>query len=68
MRYDLDDWLAAYIEAARIGQDLKTSPLFRAGQSRRSLLTDRAMSPHAVRRMLKRRLHGTRNIVERISV
>ena len=58
VRHDLDKWLTAYIQAARIGQDPKASPLFRAGQSRRSPLTDRPLSPHAVRRMLKRRLRA----------
>ena len=55
-RHDLEEWIGAYIEGAGIGQDPKGSALFRAGQGRGRSLTDRPLSPHAVRRMLKRRL------------
>ena len=56
VRLDLDEWIRAYIEGAGIGQDPKASPLFRSVQRRASSLTHRPLSPHAVRRMLKRRL------------
>ncbi len=56
VRHDLDAWLTAYIEGAGLEEAPKGSMMFRAGQSRHGTLTDRPMSPHAVRRMLKRRL------------
>ena len=56
VRHDLDEWIAAYLEGAGLGEAPQASPLFRAGQRRSSPLTDRAMSPLAVQLMLKRRL------------
>ena len=56
VRHDLDAWLTAYVEGAGLREAPKGSVMFRAGQNRHGPLTDRAMSPHAVRRMLKRRL------------
>ena len=56
VRHDLDEWIAAYLEGAGLGEAPQASPLFRAGQRRASPLTDRAMSPLAVQLMLKRRL------------
>ena len=56
VRHDLDEWIAAYLDGAGLGEAPQASPLFRAGQRRASPLTDRAMSPLAVQLMLKRRL------------
>ncbi len=56
VRHDLDEWIAAYLEGAGLTDAPQSSPLFRAGERRSSLLTDRAMSPPAVQRMLKRRM------------
>ena len=56
VRHDLDEWIAAYLEGAGLTDAPQSSPLFRAGERRSSPLTDRAMSPPAVQRMLKRRM------------
>ena len=56
VRHDLDAWIAAYLEGARLADAPKDSALFRAGQRRSSPLTERAMSPLAMQLMLKRRL------------
>ena len=56
VRHDLDEWIAAFLDGAGLGEAPQASPLFRAGQRRSSPLTERAMSPHAVQLMLKRRL------------
>ena len=48
--------LRAYIEGTGPTDAAKGSRLFRTGERRGSSLTDRPMSPHAVRRMLKRRI------------
>ena len=56
VRHDLDEWIAAYLEGAGLTDAPQSSPLFRAGERRSSLLTDRAMSPPAVQQMLKRRM------------
>ena len=58
VRHDLDEWISAYLEGAGLEDAPQASPLYRSGQRRASPLTDRAMSPHAVRRMLKRRLNA----------
>ena len=58
VRSDLDKWLTAYIDGADLGEAPKGSRLFRTGQGRGRSLTDRPMSPHAVERMLKRRLRA----------
>ena len=59
VRHDLDEWIAAYLEAAEIGQDSKDAPLFRTAHYRQRRLRDQGMSAHAMRRMLKRRLKDT---------
>ena len=56
MRHDLDEWIAAYLEAGRIDLSQKTAPLFLAAERWGLGLVDRAMTAHGVRRMLKRRL------------
>ena len=56
VRHDLDEWIEAYLEGAGLTNAPQSSPLFRAGERRSSPLTDRAMSPPAVQRMLKRRM------------
>ena len=56
VRHDLDEWIAAYLEAGRIDLSLKAAPLFLAAERWGLGLVDRAMTAHGVRRMLKRRL------------
>ncbi len=56
MRHDLDEWIAAYLEAGRIDLSPKDAPLFLAAERWGLGLVDRAMTAHGVRRMLKRRL------------
>ena len=56
VRHDLDEWIAAYIDGAGLSVAPKDSGLFRAGQGRGRALTERPLTPHAVERMLKRRL------------
>ena len=58
VRLDLDEWIAAYLEADRIDLDQKPAPLFLAAARWGLGLADRAMTAHGVRRMLKRRLKG----------
>ena len=58
VRLDLDEWIAAYLEADRIDLDQKPDPLFLAVDRWGLGLADRAMTAHRVRRMLKRRLKG----------
>ena len=54
VRYDLDEWLAAYMQAAEITEDPPTSPLWRAGITRVGPLSDRPLTPAGVRQLLKR--------------
>ena len=56
VRHDLDEWLAAYLEAGRIDLSQKAAPLFRAAERWGLGLVDQPMTAHGVRRMLKRRL------------
>ena len=56
VRHDLDEWISAYLEAAHIDLSLKAAPLFLAADRWGLGLLDRAMTAHAIRRMLKRRL------------
>ena len=56
VRHDLDEWIAAYLEAGRIDLSPKAAPLFLAAERWGLGLVDRAMTAHGVRRMLKRRL------------
>ena len=58
VRYDLDGWLSAYIEAAGIAGDPPASPLWRAGITRTGPLSDRPLTPAGVRQLLKRRLRA----------
>ena len=58
VRHDLDEWIAAYLEAGGIDLSPKAAPLFLAVERGGWLgLTDQAMTAHGVRQMLKRRLH-----------
>ena len=50
VRHDLDEWIAAYLEAGGIDLSPKAAPRWGLG------LTDRPMTTHGVRQMLKRRL------------
>ena len=56
VRHDLDEWLAAYLEAGRIDLSQKAAPLFLAAERWGLGLVDQPMTAHGVRRMLKRRL------------
>lgn len=58
VRLDLDEWIAAYLEGAGLREAPKASPLFRAGERQGSPLSDRPLNPHAVEKMLKRRLRA----------
>ncbi len=58
VRHDLDEWIAAYIEMAGLTEAPNTSPPFRAGEFRFGSHTDRALSPHAAKWILKRRMAG----------
>ena len=57
VRHDLDAWIAAYLEAGGIDLSPKAAPLFLAAERWGLGLTDRPMTAHGVRQMLKRRLH-----------
>ena len=57
VRHDLDEWTAAYLEAGGIDLSPKAAPLFLAAERWGLGLTDRPMTAHGVRQMLKRRLH-----------
>ncbi len=56
VRRDLEAWLRAYIEAAGIEADPKTTPLFRSAERKKRALTDQRFSDHLMRQMLERRL------------
>ena len=56
VRHDLDVWIAAYLEAGRIDLAAKGAPLFLTAERWGLGLTDREMTAHGMRRMLKRRL------------
>ena len=58
VRHDLDEWIAAYLEAGHIDLSLKAAPLFLAAERWGLGLTDREMTAHGMRRMLKRRLQN----------
>ena len=59
VRHDLDRWLEAYLQAARIAADPKETPLFRAALGKQKKLSSRTpLSANAMRRMLKRTTHG----------
>jgi site-specific recombinase XerD len=56
VRHDLDAWLREYIAAAGIEEESRTSPLFRAADGKRKVLTAERYAAHSMRQMLKRRL------------
>lgn len=56
VRHDLDAWLREYTTAAGMENDAKQSPLFRAADGRRKILTGDVYGAHSIRQMLKRRL------------
>lgn len=56
VRHDLEVWINEYITAAGIGEESKTSPLFRAADGKRKALTRSGYTAHSMRQMLKRRL------------
>ena len=56
VRQDLEEWIGAYIEAAGIADDDKNAPLFRSAYYRCRRLTERGLSDHTIRMIVKRRL------------
>ena len=60
VRHDLDRWLEAYLQAARIAADPKETPLFRSAMGKQKKLSRNPLSANAMRRMLKRRLKDAR--------
>jgi site-specific recombinase XerD len=56
VRHDLDVWLREYMITARIEGDTKQSPVFRAADGKRKILTGDIYAAHSIRQMLKRRL------------
>jgi integrase/recombinase XerD len=57
VRHDLAAWLNEYMRAAGIPEDSKSkTPLFRAGDGKRRVLTPAPYGPHLMRQMMKRRL------------
>ena len=60
VRHDLDRWLEAYLQAARIAADPKETPLFRAALGKQKKLSRNPLSANSMRRMLKRRLMDAR--------
>ena len=56
LRHDLDSWLRAYLDAARIEQDPKDAPLFRASWKNQRRLNNAGLpeiiSPHSFRVMV----------------
>ena len=60
VRHDLDRWLEAYLQAARIAADPKETPLFRAALGKQKKLSRNPLSANSMRRMLKRRLKDAR--------
>ena len=57
-RHDLDGWLRAYLDAAGVADDPKDAPLFRGLWKNQRRLIGQPFTAHAIRRMLKRRLHN----------
>ena len=56
VRYDLDEWLAAYLAAANIADDPKDAPFFRPLTRGRTAVESRPLQPWTIRTILKRRL------------
>jgi integrase len=52
--HELEEWLNAYLDAARIRED-KKGPLFRTAAGRTGELTEERLTRQDVRRMIKRR-------------
>jgi site-specific recombinase XerD len=56
VRHDLEQLIKRYLEAASLQGSKKDAPLFPSTRGRSSQLTNQAMCPDDIRRMLKRRL------------
>ncbi len=56
VRHDLEGFIRAYLDAAKIEMEGKDSPLFRAGNGRTKRLTGNAMSSKVICELVKRRL------------
>ena len=56
VRYDLDEWLAAYLAAANVADDPKDAPFFRPLTRGRTAVESRPLQPWTIRTILKRRL------------
>jgi site-specific recombinase XerC len=56
VRHDLEGFIRAYLDAAKIEAEAKDSPLFRAGNGRTKRLTGRGLSSKIICELVKRRL------------
>ena len=56
VRYDLDEWLAAYLAAADVADDPRDAPFFRPLTTGRNAFEPRPLQPWTIRAILKRRL------------
>ena len=54
VRHDLDRWLEAYLQAARIAADPKETPLFRAAMGKQKKLSASPLLANAMRRDRRR--------------
>lgn len=57
VRFDLDEWLAAYLDAGQLQDDSPDSPLFRAMIPGTDRYNPDGLGPWTIRQLLKRRLH-----------
>jgi integrase/recombinase XerD len=56
VRHDLEGFIVAYIEAAGIAGDPRDTPLFRASNGRRRILSGKGMTSKRICELVKRRL------------
>jgi integrase/recombinase XerD len=56
VRHDLEAWLNEYLVAAGMEEASRVSPIFRAPDGKRKVLTSARYVAHSMRQMLKRRL------------
>ncbi len=56
MRHDLEGFIRAYLDAAKLAGEPKDRPLFRAGNGKAKELTGNAMDSRVVCDLVKRRL------------
>lgn len=56
VRHDLEEWLHEYVLVAGIGDENRSTQLFRSAEKNRTALTAKPFSAHLVRQMLRGRL------------